>query len=235
MHDLGTATEQLICDAVDSGDNERAKSLARYVVQERKPVHDVYTDWLWDLMTRIARRWGEDALGELLRGAQSTWMLKRTWKGFLRMSVKERVQLCAEMMRSHAFSADASGNGISVMEDEDKYTLRLNPCGSGGRMRRGDPVDGTASRLGPPYGFGVTESGHDWSWNQSGVPYYCTHCAINELLPMEWGGHPLWVTAYDPDASKPCGWVFYKKAEAIPVHFYHRVGREKPANGEGQY
>ena len=64
------------------------------------------------------------------------------------------------------------------------------------------------------------------------MPYYCVHCAVNELLPMEWGGHPLWVTDYDPDASKPCAWRFYKSAEAIPEKYYARAGRKKPKPGE---
>ena len=52
---------------------------------------------------------------------------------------------------------------------------------------------------------------------------------------MEWGGHPLWVTGYDPDHARPCFWHFYKRAEDIPESYYTRVGRRKPAPGEGRY
>jgi hypothetical protein len=161
-------------------------------------------------------------------------MMKRTWAGFLKLPVEARVQLTAEIMRAHRCGPDQDGD-IEILDAGDRYILRMDPCGSGGRMRRGDPVDGTPSRLGAPYRFGCTRQGHDWSWGQSGVPYYCTHCAMNELLPMEWGGHPLWVTDYDPDPAKPCAWVFYKTAEAIPEAYYRRVGRTKPAPGEGRY
>lgn len=58
-------------------------------------------------------------------------------------------------------------------------------------MRRGDPLDGTPSRLGAPYKFGATRSAHPRSWGRANVPYYCVHYTLNELLPMEWGGHPL--------------------------------------------
>lgn len=235
LEQLGESTERLICEAIDAGDYERAKALAAYVVHERKPLHDLLVDWLWEIMTRIAARDGEEALGEILRESQATWFLKRSWKAFLRMTVKERMELCVEMMRSHAFSVQVGGNGVTVEEDDEKYTIRMDPCGSGGRMRRGDPADGTPSRLGPPYNFGTTKTAHPWSWSKADVPYYCTHCAMNEILPMEWGGHPLWVTAFNPDASKPCGWMFYKSAKAIPEEIYKRVGREKPADGEGQY
>ncbi len=160
--------------------------------------------------------------------------MKRTWKGFLRLSVEERVQVTAEIMRAHHCGPQQDG-ALEVTEDAERYSIVMDPCGSGGRMRRGDPVDGTPSRLGPPYDFGATQEAHDWSWGQRGVPYYCVHCALNEILPMEWGGHPLWVTAYDADAAKPCAWHFYKRAEDIPEEYYTRVGRRKPKAGEGQY
>lgn len=232
--DLGESTERRICEAIDAGDADLAKSLVRYSLAERKPIHDIYADGVWEMLTLVAKRWGETAVGEALR-ASGTTMLTRTWKVFLKMSVKERVQMCAEMFRSHAFSAEPGGNGVRVEEDEEKFTIHLEPCGSGGRMRRGDPVDGTPSRLGAPYDYGATEEEHDWSWGQKDVPYYCAHCALNEIIPMELGGHPIWVTDYNPDAFKPCAWILYKDADAIPEHYYRRVGREKPKAGEGRY
>ena len=89
-------------------------------------------------------------------------------------------------------------------------------------------MDGTPSRLGPPYNFGVTKAAHDWCWGLKGVPYYCVHCAINEILPLEWGGWPLWVTGYRPDAAEPCTWHFYKRPELIPEKYFTRLGFKKP-------
>ena len=102
-------------------------------------------------------------------------------------------------------------------------------------MRRGDPVDGTPSKQGEPNSFGATKQAYDWSWGQADVPCYCVHCVMNEVLPMEWGGHPLWVTGYDPDPQKPCSWNFYKQVENIPEDYYRRVGMQKPSAGEGKY
>jgi hypothetical protein len=232
--EIGVTTQQMLLEAIDAGRLDDAKRLAQYTITEGKSLHDLFCDWIWDMQTQIAKRFGEDAMGEILRESQQTWMLKRTWKGFLRLPVEKRVALTAEMMRAHHGGPKQDG-GAEIVEHADRFTVRMDPCGSGQRMRRGDPVDGTPSRLGAPYNFGVTQEAHDWSWGQTGVPYYCTHCAMNEILPMEWGGHPLWVTDYDPDASKPCQWQFYKTAEAIPMKYYERVGRTKPAAGEGKY
>ena len=60
------------------------------------------------------------------------------------------------------------------------------------------------------------------------MPYYCTHCPVNEILPIEWGGYPLWVTDFDSDASKPCLWRFYKKPKLIPEAYWTRVRKTKP-------
>ena len=37
----------------------------------------------------------------MLRKTQGGWMMKRTWRGFLNLSVEERVYLTAEIMRAH--------------------------------------------------------------------------------------------------------------------------------------
>jgi len=232
--ELGTATPEAIVRALEEGRSQDAKRLARYLTVEGKGLHDLMCDWVWDLLTRIAERHGEEEMHRILRASQDTWMMKRTWKAFLRMPVEDRVRVTAEIARAHRCGPRQDGT-VEIVEGEDRFTIRMDPCGSGGRMRRGDAVDGTPSRLGPPYHFGATQTAHPWSWGRAGVPYYCVHCALNELLPMEWGGHPLWVTEYDDDASKPCAWHFFKRAELIPDEVYERVGREKPDDGDGRY
>lgn len=232
--ELGSATPAAIVLALEEGRLDDAKRMAEYLTAEGKGLHDLMCDWVWDLLTKIAERHGEEEMHQTLRASQNTWMMKRTWKAFLRLSVEDRVRVMAEIARSHRCGPEQDGT-IEIVEEEDRYTIRMDPCGSGGRMRRGDPVDGTPSRLGPPYDFGATRTAHPWSWGRVGVPYYCTHCTLNELLPMEWGGHPLWVTEFDDDATQPCAWHFYKRAELIPDEVYERVGRPKPGDGEGSY
>jgi hypothetical protein len=225
--DLGTPTQEMVARAVDQGLGDQAKALARYVIPEGKALHDLFCDWIWDLFTKTAELHGEEAFYQLCRSTQETWMMKRTWKGLMKMSVAERVQLNAEVMRSHRCGPKQDGE-IEIIEDENRISIKMDPCGSGGRMRRGDPVDNTPSRLGPPYNFGVTRQAHPWSWQRKNVPYYCIHCAVNEILPIEWGGYPLWVTGYTEDASKPCYWHFYKEPRLIPAMYFERLGVEKP-------
>jgi hypothetical protein len=225
--DLGISTPNMIINAIDEGRYEEAKALANYLIPEGKGLHDLFCDWIWDILTKIASRYGEEAVYTLCRATQETWMLKRTWKGLSKMPVEEQVYVNAEIMRSHRCGSKQDG-GIEIIEDEYRYSIKMDPCGSGGRMRRGDPEGGTPSRLGPPYNFGATKKAYPWSWNRKNVPYYCIHCAVNEILPIEWGGYPLWVTGYSDDASKPCYWHFYKKPELVPDTFFKRLGFKKP-------
>ena len=224
---LGKPTHNLLIDAIDKGEKELAKDLAHAGHNEDKSLHDLFCDWVWDLLTKISSHCGESLMYKILRESQETWMLRRTWKVFSKMSVKQQVELTAEMMRSHRCGPKQEGD-IKIEEDKEKYTIIMDPCGSGGRMRRGDVVDGTPSRLTKPYNFGVTQKAYNWSWNKKGVPYYCIHCAVNEILPIEWGGYPLWVTGYEEDAAKPCKWMFYKNPDLIPEKYWKRVGKTKP-------
>jgi hypothetical protein len=225
--DLGRSTPEMIVKAIDEGRYEDAKALARYMIPEGKALHDLYCDWIWDIFTRTAEAQGEEAVYHLCRSTQETWMLKRTWKALVKMTVEERVYINAEIMRSHRCGPDQDG-AIEIIEEEDRISIKMDPCGSGGRLRRGDPVSGTPSRLGPPYHFGATKKGYPWSWGRRNVPYYCVHCAINEILPTEWGGYPLWVTGYSDDASLPCYWHFYRSPELIPAEYFDRIGFKKP-------
>ena len=225
---LGKPSHLLAIDAIDAGRLDEAKDLTRTAHDEFKSLHDLYCDWMWDMLTKISERFGEAEVYSMLRATQEKWMLRRTWKAFTKMSVKTQVDLTAEVMRAHRSGAKQDGE-LTITEDDEKFAIIMDPCGSGGRMRRGDPLDGTPSRLGAPYDFAVTKEAHPWSWNKKNVPLYCTHCAVNEILPIEWGGYPLWVTDYNEDAHKPCRWLFYKKPELVPEEYWTRVGAKKPA------
>ncbi len=227
LPDLGTPTQEQIVQAIDEGNLEEAKNLARYIIPEGKALHDLFCDWIYDIYTKVGAEQGDEAVFKLSRATQETWMMRRTWKAFTKLPVLDQVYLTAEIMRSHRGGPLQDG-ALELIEETDRISIKMDPCGSGGRMRRGDPVDGTPSRLGPPYNFGVTQKAYPWSWGKKGVPYYCLHCAVNEILPIEWGGYPLWVTGYTDDHQAPCYWHFYKKPELVPEEYFTRLGYTKP-------
>jgi hypothetical protein len=65
------------------------------------------------------------------------------------------------------------------------------------------------------------------TWGRGDVPVYCAHCAQNERYTCELLGYPGWVTEFDPDAAKPCGWVVYKDPRSIPLHYFERLGASR--------
>jgi hypothetical protein len=138
--------------------------------------------------------------------------------------------------RAHLCGPGREGN-LTLEEHDDRIVLEFDPCGSGGRMQRGDAIEGTPSRAERPYEFGVTRGRYDWAWNEEGVCYYCAHCCFAlERWPAEQWGHPIRVvdSPLYPDETtgerpKQCTWTIYKSLEAIPPEADERIGLRKPA------
>ncbi len=228
VEELGISTYDRLRDAVKSGDKETALKLIDYVQIEGKGLHDVYCDWTYALLTWIADNYGEEKLPEVLRYCKEKTSV--AFYGQLKnlKTVKQLVQWFAEQMRAHRSGPGETGE-IKVWEEEDKYVMSFDPCGSGGRMRRTGELDKTPPRTGPPFNLGKTKKAYPWSWYMKGVPYYCLHCSVwHEIMAIEATGAPTKITEYDPDADAPCKFYFYKKSELVPEKYYKRVGLEKP-------
>ena len=122
--------------------------------------------------------------------------------------VEESLQRWAELQRAY------KGN-FSIIEEPDKYVVKCDPCGSGGRLRRTRSV-------------GTLKKAYPWSWGKSGVPVYCTHCCmLFEIFPIEIRGYPIAIILSGDTPEEPCIQLFYKKPELIPEEYFTRVGKIK--------
>lgn len=214
--------------AVQQGDGSAVQRLLDEQLLEERLVHDIYGDWAWSLLSVIGRAWGEAILGEVLRVTEEPWLATR-YEKLPRLSLEESVQLAVEGMRGHFAGPGRSGR-LDVVEEPERYVISFDPCGSGGRMRRGDPVTGSGSRLDPPYSFLVIQGAYPWTWNRKGVCAYCAHCAVvMQLLPIEKMGHPMRMVEYPDDAGQPCRWIVYKRPDGYPDAAYVSVGKEPPS------
>ena len=81
------------------------------------------------------------------------------------LPLEEVVQIIAEAMRSHRSGPRERGN-FKVKEHRKKYTMILNPCGSGGRMMRTGELDRLPPRTKAPFFFGKTKKPYFWSWGK---------------------------------------------------------------------
>jgi hypothetical protein len=163
---------------------------------------------------------GEERMDEVFRVTQGRWVSER-YAALADMTPQESFELTIEGMRGH-FTGPGRRGRIEVTDEDDRWVLSFDPCGSGGRMRR----DGREEE---PFRFAVTERAHDWSWNREGVCLYCAHCAVvNEILPIETLGAPMRVTENPRDPGDPCTWTIYKSPELVPDWAYERVGKQPP-------
>jgi hypothetical protein len=46
-------------------------------------------------------------------------------------------------------------------------------------------------------------------------------------MAIEAQGYPVKITEYSDDPNAPCVWLFYKKPELIPEHYFTRIGMKK--------
>jgi len=206
---------------------EKAGRLLEEYLSRARLAHDVASDWAWATLTRVAEIKGEAELERVFRLTQARWFTKR-YARLGALTPEEFLALTVEGMRGH-FSGPARLGDIEVTDHGDHYILSFDPCGTGGRMRRGDEPSGSPPRAHAPYHFGFTSRPWPWSWHRSGICYYCAHCAmVNEIVPIELVGYPMRVTEHPEDPMQPCCWVLYKDPRGIPAEAYRRVGKEPP-------
>jgi hypothetical protein len=210
------------------------------LLEDWRRLHDRNADLMAGVLAWVTRRFGEAALDPCYRSVLEPFIQER----YMVFDVRQRpyeetlarnLYIALEAMRAHLVGPGRRGN-TDLQEFDDRWELSFDPCGSGGRILRGDEIEGTGSRVLAPYEFGVTQEAHDWSWGEKGVCYYCAHCSFTmEILPAERWGHPvrtvdppLWRGPDDPSTRRACKWTVWKSLEAIPESAYERFGRTKP-------
>jgi len=210
--------------------------------------HDRDADWTYGLMSALIDRFGELIVPEIYQ--RIMWPLFN-WRyakfdvsrhDWATESLPTLMYVAFESMRAHLSTVNRDGSPLELIEEPDRWTIRFDPCGSGGRFVRGDWVEETPSRMEPPYGWKVIEGAYDWTDGKAGICAYCNHCqVIMEHLPMDRFGYPVRVVEPPQypvrdgvgvddrsESRQKCSWSMYKDPTAVPVEFYERAGRTKP-------
>jgi hypothetical protein len=193
--------------AIADGDVDRATRRTELMRVRIAAVHDLLVWWVQHLLTDTAERHGEDAVRDVVVATYDSLWSKR-YADWPRMSALERLQLSVEGMRGHLSGPGHRGD-VGIEEDEDAYRMVLDPCGSCGVLRRGDPDSGRA-----PCPVAGTREPHHWAYGRIGLGWYAVHSAI----VMEWlqvrAGRPPFRPLLGCDRAGPCTWFVYKDAEA---------------------
>ena len=251
-HALWDQFNGLIADVVSACQRQDAAG-ALAAMDEAKEVwrrtHDRDVDMTYCYMSETAERFGDDAIPRMYERVLLplfAWRYekfdidKHPWDEGL----ETLMYVACEAMRGHLVGPERTGD-FELEEFADRFVLRFDPCGSGGRTIRGDWIEGTPARMEPPYNWRVAEEERDWNHYTKGVCLYCAHCIIlMEHMPMDRFGYPVRVidppvypdTDKDPDVRQKCQWTMYKDPTAAPEEVYTRAGRTKPtAFGSGAH
>jgi hypothetical protein len=192
--------------ALDAGDTDAARAAVAQILEEEKPIHDLYGDMCASFLTFIAQRLGEDAVEEAWRHVADD-----VWRPVLTL-FKERndtaglAQAFAAFLVSHRYE-------FTVLEDEEKYSFEVGWCSSGERMVVEGKVADNGGDENGHHRFGATTDAHPWTLGYERFPYYDVHSALwMKLLPREWGWDVMDVE-YDRKAHGGLGvtrYVIYK-------------------------
>jgi hypothetical protein len=235
-----TSVERTVA-AIFREDAKEALELLDDAKETWRRCHDRDVDHSYGLMSEIVARFGESAIGPMWDRVilpLFAWRYdkfdidKYAWED----SLETLMLVACEAMRGHLVGPERTGD-FELIETDDRFILRFDPCGSGGRTIRGDTIEGTPPRMEAPYNWTVSEEPHPWNHSQKGICHYCTHCIrLMEELPMDRFGYPVRVVdpprygARDADGNlEKCQWQMFKDPTKVPEEYYLRVGRVRPA------
>lgn len=222
LEQMSRPTMDRAIEAIEAGDLETAKAACEAMKHEWLMLHDLMAEATLGLVSFIQDKLGDEGVAEAWTD-QNRKGWKRHEQAIGTLDRRRVVELLAATWRAHSGSGVGSHPGsFKIVEDDEKITFVMNPCGSGQRLvRRG---------MYEKHGYGKTKEAHDWSYGRKDFPLYCTHCSfMNESMPIEWSGYPLYPSDPPNDFNvDPCTWYWYKDPADIPERHWERYGEQKP-------
>jgi hypothetical protein len=185
--------------------------------------HDGLVVWIQEVQTEIAQAFGEDAILESVTLAyEHIWKPRYALWGA--MTPEMRLALSVEGMRGGHLSGPRKRGDVGVSDDGDRYVMSLDPCGSCGVLRRGDPDSGR-----PPHPSATNQEPHPWTQGRIGMSWYSIHSMIAlEYLQMVEGQPPLRPLEDCDLPDRPCRWFIYKDTTKPRRVHYERQGFSAP-------
>ena len=201
LREMGVRTRDAAIKAVEAGDGDKAKMLIDRQYNESQGMHDVYLNWIAELMDYVYVNSGEEALYQAVRKVMG--VLAQAFPGSPdEMDFRSRVELVAGTLRGH-------GCNLELEEDDEKVCIKMSPCGSGQKL-----VD--LGAYGPPRNLSRLKP-HVMTWGLPNFPIYCVHNPVQSILAMEQSGYPMDVVIPAKDvATDSCRFCIYKDPDSIP-------------------
>mgnify|MGYP003592921134 CR=1 FL=1 len=188
------------------------------------PWHDVAIVWLECFYASALEIGGAAYLDELLAQTYEPAF----HAGFPRYAALSDEQLVAEVARTWNYHmAD-----FMVHEEADRFVFRLDPCGSGGRLFRGQVWRGMF-RYGEPLAP-LMQAPHPINFMRQDAPTYCTHCAASNRAQLSGAGdgHTPMFFVIDGHAQmrpgEPCRQISFKKGALPDARLFGQIGLAPP-------
>jgi hypothetical protein len=191
--------------ALEAGDLEQVAALLDGQRKDWMPWHDfgiVCLEYFYNVALELG---GPDYLDELLAQTYEPAFVA----GFPRYDAMSDDELVREIARTWNYHcAD-----FTIQEEDDRFVFVLDPCGSGGRLLRGQ-VWRDMFHYGEPLSQKMPQP-HPINFQRHDAPTYCTHCAASNRAQFK--GGPLFFVIdghAQMQPGQPCRQFSYKKAAA---------------------
>lgn len=195
IRELEKHTLQVLQEAIESGDRERALRAATRMYREFQAMHDLYRDWLTAMFTYIGTRYGDAGLAEAMEETMGSFWGDVT--DLYPEDVKRMVKMLASGLKGHL-------QPLHIEEDDEKITVQMTPCGSGGRLAQ-------SGYYGPPRNYMRVKDPQPMTFGNANFPVYCVHNFFQNALPL-WAGKRIPFVTYESSdpAREPCRMVIFK-------------------------
>lgn len=216
LQEMGKRSVDRLTEAIDAGDAEKAKLIAKRMYNEFLSMHDLYRNWTTAMLSAVGRKFGDQVLDEVMtEGVKAWWLpnLEKMAEGS--PTLQQRIKMFVAGLRGHL-------QPMHIEEDEEKVVIQMRPCGSGGRLVLEGKYDG-------PNAFLTVEKPQRMTYNRANFPVYCAHEPPMELVDIEKNGAPFVVV--EPAAvlgKEHCSFIIYKDKSKVPAKYYERLGLKKP-------
>ncbi len=209
-----SAKERMVV-LIDAADTEETMKFYIYMEKGFQDLHDLYREWTSLLLSHVYREYGIEALEQCLRfSSEKRWM---PWMmDDVTHDPKERLQSWVKLLLGNFAT-------IRLEEDDEKFTIFQDPCGSCGRQIRNGCYK-------PPLNLAVVKESHPISYNRGEVTVYQAHLAVmHTIMPIERIGAP-WPAIVCPEGASggPCQIFMYKNPHTAAPEHYEMVGMQKP-------
>jgi hypothetical protein len=213
LKDMATLPDQVALEAIEAGDKDRAKESIKRMHDDAQKIVDSYLSWVADLMDYIYVKYGEAEFEKALRKRFDRSESQKAAR-YDKMDFRTRVQTQAATLR-------ALLQPLEITEDDEKVSIKMNPCGSGQRLVQSGAYE-------PPRSISRMKP-QPLTWGKPDFPLYCSHGALQEIINIETLGYPTYVHEIpDKVGTEPCLFNLYKDPGDIPEAYYQRVGLKKP-------